>query len=139
MQVRSSLWHTHNFMRMLILLETYYLYNLEKVMYENKIPKDLSCGMSQEFIVKVIYHEVLHVFIGNTEAYDHTKIADDYITPMIASLQAWFPLIKGNAEAIAWSGLEFTSAYPQSRRNEFNTINILDIQQTLLLPWLSIN
>jgi len=83
----------------------------------------LMANASQEFVTATIYHEVLHVFINNTETYDHNKMSTEYVTPMIQALMSWFPLSYEDAEALAWSGLQSTPAYPQNKRSDMNLIN----------------
>jgi hypothetical protein len=76
---------------------------------------------SQEFVAKVIYHEVLHVFIGSTAAIDHQTMATKYVTPMAQALMAWFPINLSDATGLAWSGLQNTNAYNSlSQADQYN-------------------
>ena len=61
---------------------------------------------SQEYVAKVIYHEVLHVYLGGSESGDHATMAAKFVTPMAKALMAWFPLSLVDATGLTWSGLK---------------------------------
>jgi hypothetical protein len=84
---------------------------------------------SREAVCATIYHEVLHVYLGGTNYEDHNKMANDYVTPMIQALQAWFPLSYEDAEALAWTGLGGSEAWKEEvRRNSTKTNHMIDLQ-----------
>lgn len=66
---------------------------------------------SKELTARVIMHEMLHVYISDTESNDHKKMTDDYVTPMASELQSLFNMNESDAKALAWGGLGETSAY----------------------------
>lgn len=66
---------------------------------------------SQEYIARVLYHEVLHVYIGSTNDIDHATMSVKYVNPMIQALMTWFPITLEDATALAWGGLHGTAAY----------------------------
>lgn len=67
---------------------------------------------SQEFIAKVIYHEVLHVHLGGSLNSDHQTMATNYVAPMAQTLTSLFPSLSfTEAQALSWSGLKDTNAW----------------------------
>lgn len=78
---------------------------------------------SQEAIVAIIFHEVLHVFLdGKTNDADHNDMAENYIEPIANALEYWFPNInnpgtppdsrlQSSSVALVWAGLENTDAW----------------------------
>lgn len=86
---------------------------------KNKLP-----GMSQEYILATIYHEILHSYIEATYERDvlgqmiipvgngHNEMADNYIVLLIGALNIAFPNISyQEAWGLAWGGLEETSYF----------------------------
>lgn len=67
---------------------------------------------SQEFIAKVIYHEVLHVYLGGGVNSDHQTMASNYVNPLTQTLTSLFPnLSYTDAQALSWSGLKETNSW----------------------------
>lgn len=67
---------------------------------------------SQEFIAKVIYHEVLHVYLGGSLNSDHQTMAANYVSPLMNTLTSLFPNLSfTDAQALSWSGLKDTNAW----------------------------
>ncbi len=78
---------------------------------------------SQEFIAKVIYHEILHVYLNNSTAMsDHQIMGNDYVNPMADALQSWFPINRDDAIALAWSGLQSSGCYQVLSQSEKTNI-----------------
>lgn len=78
---------------------------------------------SQEFIAKVIYHEILHVYLNNSTALsDHQIMGNDYVNPMADALQSWFPINRNDAVALAWSGLQSSGSYQALSQAEKDNI-----------------
>lgn len=79
--------------------------------------------MSNLNIAKVIYHEILHVYLNNSTAMnDHQIMGNDYVNPMADALQSWFPINRADAIALAWSGLQSSGCYQALSQSEKNNI-----------------
>jgi hypothetical protein len=85
---------------------------------------------SQELVAAVIYHEVLHIYIGNTAVIDHNTMSTKYVQPMASALQAWVPLSNAEAAALAWTGLQGTAAWNNINIDERNNmLGLINIHQ----------
>ena len=80
----------------------------------------------KDFIAKVIYHEILHVYLNNTTALaDHQIMGNNYVNPLADALQSTFGTNQADAVALAWSGLQASGAYIALSQSEKD--NIQDI------------
>jgi len=71
--------------------------------------------VSQEGVIAVLIHEIMHAYIRETELFErlpigdnsqhHQIFADNYITPMAEFLIQLFGISSLDAHALAWSGL----------------------------------
>lgn len=69
---------------------------------------------TQEYIVATILHEVLHVYIGTGNDPDHEVMAQKYVIPMANALMSLgYNITNERAQALAWGGLQFTTAWKQ--------------------------
>lgn len=87
--------------------------------------KEVLLNATQEYLVGTIVHEVLHAYLqyeaGSTAQHDnnHETIAKDYVAPVVNFLRTLFPdLDQPNATAIAWGGLQSTSLWKDSYKND---------------------
>lgn len=67
---------------------------------------------TEAYVAAIIYHEVLHVFLGNaTQIADHTEMATKYIDPLAQAIKYTYNLSNSDANALAWTGLGSTTAW----------------------------
>lgn len=68
---------------------------------------------SREFVAAVMYHEILHVYLGSTNWESHEKMSRDYVGPLKNLLIAQFGMNENDATALAWTGLGGSIAWTQ--------------------------
>lgn len=78
---------------------------------------------SKEFVAATLYHEIIHLYLTDSEMNEHATMAAAYIQPMKQALMAQFPnLGETNAYYLAWGGLEGKGAWNVLSENERNNI-----------------
>ncbi|MDQ1090203.1 hypothetical protein [Siphonobacter sp. SORGH_AS_1065] len=79
---------------------------------------------SEEYIAATIYHEVLHSYLRDTGILrdtHHNLMANNFVIPMADALRGLFPnLSQSDAEALAWGGLQETTAW-----KEFEKVDLM--------------
>ncbi|MCZ8355534.1 MAG: hypothetical protein O9340_12420 [Cyclobacteriaceae bacterium] len=78
---------------------------------------------SDEIIVSVIIHELLHAYLDFTRDknlfFDHEEMANDYRPLLKNSIMQIYPNCeKELVEALAWGGLVFTKAFEELKRKQ---------------------
>ncbi|MEO6915244.1 MAG: hypothetical protein ABI151_05875 [Chitinophagaceae bacterium] len=84
---------------------------------------------TKEYTARTMYHEVIHAYLNTTgmisSLQQHNEIAGSYLSCMTSALMRSFPSIGFNkANALAWGGLETTSAWSALSQSEKDAINI---------------
>ncbi|MCF0075533.1 hypothetical protein LZD49_33975 [Dyadobacter sp. CY261] len=78
---------------------------------------------SREYVAATIYHEIIHLYLTDSEMNEHATMAAAYIQPMKLALMAQFPSLgETNAYYLAWGGLEGKGAWNVLSQNEKNNI-----------------
>lgn len=78
---------------------------------------------SKEYVAATIYHEIVHLYITDSEMNEHATMAAAYIQPIKQALMTQFPgLGETNAYYLAWGGLEEYGAWNVLSQNERNNI-----------------
>lgn len=76
---------------------------------------------SKEFTAATIYHEIIHAYLttnGIDGSLQHNAMANDYTAKLASSLLSAYPNLDPlDAKALAWGGLEGTTAYDSIRTN----------------------
>ncbi|MES2004223.1 MAG: hypothetical protein V4450_06865 [Bacteroidota bacterium] len=95
--------------------------------------QNILASASVEFTAKVILHESMHALIlangvTETELMHHNTMASVYVNDIIIGLQSIFPSLSDeDAAALAWAGLETSTAYqalPPATQSLYSTISL---------------
>jgi hypothetical protein len=79
---------------------------------------------SKELIALTILHEMLHVYISQSELEDHNITAAKYINPMADYIHALYGLDLEVAKSLVWAGLQDTPAWEQrTEQQQYQSIN----------------
>lgn len=86
-------------------------------------------GAAKEYIAATMFHESIHAYLSATDRMsdlDHQVIAETYISKMVAGIQELYPSISlQDAEALAWGGLQKTSAWAALQSSDPANANMI--------------
>ena len=81
---------------------------------------------SKQMIAKTIVHEMLHLYLNNSEeSLDHSKMSTEYVNPMADLIVSLGGITKEEAVLLCWSGLKSTNAFKlltESQKNNAESV-----------------
>lgn len=106
-------------------------FNADIVLNANTLPV-----AAKEYIAGTIYHEIIHAYLNYTgqsgNMNNHTQMTLDYMNAIKSTLQYYYPGLSSTAaEAIAWVGLDATTAWAALQTNDPTKYNqIISLQDS---------
>lgn len=83
---------------------------------------------SQEYILAVVFHELLHAYMGHlgidksSISIDHENMANNYLNMLSKALMEHYSISGTNANYLAWGGLHESSKWGQLSQDQKNQI-----------------
>lgn len=89
---------------------------------------EVLASSSQEYILAVVFHELLHAYMGHlgidksSISIDHENMANNYLNMLSKALMEHYSISGTNANYLAWGGLHESSKWGQLSQDQKNQI-----------------